>query len=133
MDWLKLKKPTLSAKSHRIEEVNINKHLKPVLGSLLLIDIEADDIAGYQRNRLKEGASPKTINLEVGTLRAILRRHKRWANLQEDVKMLAVREDIGRALTADEEQRLLTACRASRSRALTTIVTLALHTGMLRG
>ena len=132
-DWLKLKKPTLSAKSHRIEEVNIENHLKPMLGSVLLIDIEADDIADYQKARLKEGASPKTINLEVGTLRAILRRHRLWANLQPDVKMLAVRDDIGRALTADEEQGLLTACRASRSRALATIVTLALHTGMRRG
>jgi hypothetical protein len=48
-DWLKLKKPTLAAKSYRIEQVNIEKHLKPVFGSLLLIDLTADDIAEYQR------------------------------------------------------------------------------------
>ncbi len=132
-DWLKLKKPTLSAKSHRIEQVNIDRHLKPVLGTLLLIDITADDVAEFQKGRLKEQASPKTINLEVGTLRAILRRHRLWANLQPDVKMLAVRDDVGLALAADQEKRLLAACRASRSRALATAVTLALHTGMRRG
>ncbi len=132
-DWLKLKKPTLATKSHRIEELNIEKHLKAVFGSLLLIDITADDIAGYQKDRLREGASPKTINLELGTLRAILRRHRIWANLQPDVKMLTVRDDVGKALTVEEETRLLKACGRSRSRALLPVVTLALNTGMRRG
>lgn len=132
-DWLKLKKPTLAAKSYGIEQLNIEKHLKPTFGSLLLIDITADDIADYQRQRLKQGAAPKTINLEVGTLRAMLRRHRLWANLQPDVKMLTVRDDIGKALTAEEESRLLSACASSRSRALLPAVTLALNTGMRRG
>jgi integrase len=132
-DWLNLKKPTLSPKSFRIEKINIDNHLRPVFGSLLLIDITAADIAEYQAARLKEKASPKTVNLEVGTLRAILRRHRLWADLQPDVKMLAVRDDVGRAVTADEETALLAACRASRSRTLVIAVTLALHTGLRRG
>ncbi len=132
-EWLKLKKPTLSPKSHRIEQVNIEKHLKPAFGSLLLIDVTADDIAIYQKDRLREGASPKTINLELGTLRAIMRRHRIWANLQPDVKMLTVRDDAGKALTAEEERRLLEACRTSRSRSLLPLVTLAMNTGMRRG
>jgi len=82
---------------------------------------------------LREKAAPKTINLELGTLRAILRRHRLWANVQPDVKMLSVRDDVGRALTADEEKKLLGACGASRSRALLPVVTLALNTGMRRG
>ena len=132
-DWLTLKKPTLAARSYRIEQLNIDKHLKPTFGSLLLIDLTADDIAGYQNDRLREGAAPKTINLELGTLRAILRRHRIWADLQPDVKMLTVRDDVGKALTAGEETRLLAACGKSRSRALVTVVTLALNTGMRRG
>jgi integrase len=132
-DWIKLKKPTLTAKSLRIEEVNLDKHLKPALGARLLIDITADDIADYQRTRLKEKASPKTINLEVGTLRAILRRHRLWSNLQPDVKMLPVYDDAGKALTAAEEHKLIDACRQSRSRALLPIVSLALGSGMRRG
>jgi integrase len=47
--------------------------------------------------------------------------------------MLTVRDDVGRALTADEERRLLGACGASRSLALLPVVTLALNTGMRRG
>ena len=128
-DWLKLKKPTWAPKSCEMEERNL-KHLKPAFGSLLLIDVSADDIADYQKTRLKAGAAPKTINLEVGTLRAVLRRHRLWANMQPDVTMLTVRDEVGIALTADDEKKLLDACGSSRSRALLPIVTLALHTGL---
>ncbi len=98
-----------------------------------MIDISAEDIADYQTCRSKTGASPKTINLEVGTLRAILRRHRLWAGMQPDVKIMLVLEVAGKALTEDEEWRLLDACRRRRSRALLPVVTLALHTGMRRG
>ena len=131
-DWMKLKKPTWAAKSYEVEERNL-KHLKPAFGSLLLIDVSAEDIADYQKSRLKAGASPKTINLEIGTVRAILRRHRLWAGMQPDVKMMSVHETAGKALTEDEERRLLDACRTRRSRALLPVVTLALHTGMRRG
>jgi integrase len=129
-DWLKLKKLTLAPKSYRIEQINIDKHLKPVLGSLLLTDITAQDIADYQACRFKAGASAGTIRLELGTLRAILRRHRLWADLQPDVKLPPAADDVGKALTADEETKLLDECRKSRSRALYPIVTLALHTGL---
>ena len=132
-DWLKLKKPTLAASSYRIEETHIDKRLKATFGAMLLMDLTADDVADYQRDRLRQGASPKTINLEIGTLRAILRRHRIWANLQPDVRMLTVRDDAGKALTLEEERRLLQAGATSRSRALLPAVTLALNTGMRRG
>jgi integrase len=80
--------------------------------------------------RLKAGAAPKTINLELGTMRAILRRQRIWANLQPDVKMLRVREDVGQALTQDEETKLLAACRESRSWSLYPAVEIALGTCM---
>jgi integrase len=131
-DWMKLKKPTWAPKSYQVEDRNL-KHLKPALGSLLLLDISAEDIADYQKTRLKAGASPKSINLEVGTLRAVLRRHRLWAAMQPDVTMMTVLEVVGKALTEEEERRLLEACRTRRSRALLPIVTLALHTGMRRG
>ncbi len=47
--------------------------------------------------------------------------------------MMSVHEAAGKALTDEEEQRLLAACRGRRSRALLPLVTLALHTGMRRG
>jgi integrase len=97
---------------------------------MLLTDISADDLSRYQALRKKAGASAKTINLEIGTLRAVLRKHRLWANIQPDVKMLRAREDVGRALSADEEHRLLAACKKSRSRSLHVAVQVALHTGL---
>src|ERR1700680_115398 len=96
----------------------------------LLCDIAADDIARYQAKRLEERAAPKTVNLEVGTLRAILRKNRLWASIQPDVRMLRVREDVGRAISRDEEDGLLEACRASRSRSLYPAVLIALNTCM---
>ena len=67
--------------------------------------------------------------LEIGTLQAILKRSGQGARLQPDVKMLPTREDVGRAITAEEEAALLQACGKSRSRSLVPFVTLAIETG----
>ena len=128
-DWLAIKKPTLADRSYAIEEANL-KHLRPVFGKQLITDIEGKDISQYQEERLGEKASPKTINLEIGTVRAILRRNRLWAAIQPDVRMLATRDDIGRAITPEEESALLAACGQSRSRSLLPAVTLALNTCM---
>ena len=128
-EWVALKRPHLAPRSVVIEEQNL-KHLKPHLGGKLLGDITPEDVSRYQQARLDEGASPKTINLEIGTVRAILRRNRLWANLQPDVKMLPTRDDIGQAITPEQESKLLEECNRSRSRSLYPAVTLALNTAM---
>ena len=127
--WLKAKKAHLSPRSVVIEELNL-KHLKPLFGGMLICDIRGDNIAAYQAARQRQEAAPKTINLEVGTLRAILRKHRLWANIQPDVQLLRVQDYVGRALTGDEEKALLTECRKSRSRSLYVAVEVALGTCM---
>src|SRR5215469_16472890 len=106
------------------------KHLKPIFGGMLICDIRAEDIAGYQSGRLRQDAAPKTINLEIGTLRAIFRKNRLWASIQPDVSMLRVRDNAGLALSQDEEKVLLRECRNSRSRSLYVAVELALGTCM---
>ena len=44
-DWLRLKEAALAPRSYRIEVINLTRHLKPAMGSLLLIDIRPDDIS----------------------------------------------------------------------------------------
>ena len=135
-DWLELKKPAWANKTYAIASADV-EHLKRHFGKLLLTDITDKDIAEYQALRRDQKAkgrthktANKTINNEVATLRAILRRHRLWAQIQPDVRMLPNREDVGRALSVEEEERLLKACAASRSRTLLPAVTLALHTGL---
>src|SRR5664279_4638760 len=128
-EWLVIKSLTLAASSQRIERDNL-KHLRPHFERRLVTDIQARDVSRYQTSRLAEGASPKTVNLEVGTLRAILRRNRVWGEIQQDVRMLPTTDDVGHALSADEEAALLDACRKSRSRCLYPAVMIALNTGM---
>jgi integrase len=128
-EWLVLKSLTLAPSSQRIERDNL-KHLRPHFERRLATDIQAKDVSRYQQARLGEGASPKTINLEVGTLRAILRRHRVWAEIQLDVRMLPTLDDVGHAINAEEEAALLSACLKSRCRCLYIAVMLALNTGM---
>ena len=128
-DYLARKKPSWAPKTYVIETTNL-KHLKPHFGRLLVTDITDRDIGSYQQTRLDSGAAPKTINNEVGTLRAILRRHRLWSQLAPDVRMLPAHTDIGVALTPDQETRLLKACAASRSRSLLQAVTLGIQTGL---
>jgi len=131
-EWLDMKKATLAPRSVKIEQANL-AHLLPELGRKLICDIEAREIARYQQGRLDEEASPKTVNLEIGTLRAILKRSGQWARLQPEVKMLPTRDDVGRAITPEEETALLQACSQSRSRSLVPFVTLAIETGARYG
>ena len=44
------------------------KHVTRLIGGLMTVDITEQTILGYQSARLKEKASPKTINEEVGIL-----------------------------------------------------------------
>jgi integrase len=127
--WHSAKSAQWSPRTALIEELNL-KHLNPCFGGMLLCDISADSIGGYQAKRTQEGAAPKTVNLEVGTLRSILRRYRLWGNIQPDVRLLRVREDVGIALTQDEESVLLKECRESRSRSLYVAVLMAIDTCM---
>jgi integrase len=128
-EWLNLKRPHLAPRSVAIEEANL-KHLLPSFGRALIVDITPEGISRYQQARLAEGASPKTVNLELGTLRAIMRRNRLWANLQMDVKMLPPGPDVGQAISHEQESRLLEECLKSRSRSLYPAVTMALSTAM---
>lgn len=105
------------------------KHLLPVFGNRLLCDISPETIRHYQQSRLREGAEGRTVNIELGLLRQVLKANNCWQPLEYKVQMLRERKDVGRALTPEEETRLLDACRNLDS-ACHTAVLLALNTAM---
>ena len=115
--------------SMRVSARNSLNHLLPTFGKKLLSDVDARDIAKYQRTRLAEGASNRSVNIEVGLVRGIMRRAGLWARVAVDVSMLKERDDVGRALTPEEESILLGECAASRSRVLRPFIVLLLDTG----
>jgi integrase len=110
-------------------------HVKRLLGTTLLPDLTASAIHVYMKTRLQEGASGRTINMEIGELsRAV---GQPWSVLWPKTRKLEERKDVGKALSPDEEERLLDAVRnqtsPNRSQVLGTFVRVALLTGMRSG
>jgi len=112
-------------------------HLKKYFGDCFLDEITPEKIVQYQRARLKEkGAgrktttSKRTVNIEVGLIRLVLTKHKRWGRISDDVEFYDEKKDTGRALSQDEQDRLLTAARSSVSYSLFPAVLLSIHTGL---
>jgi integrase len=99
-------------------------------GKQLLCDISGEDLSAFQARRRREQVSNRTINLEIGVLRAILCRYRVWEAIAQDVDFLKEAPSPGRALSAEEETRLLEAASKSRCRSLYPIVLLAINTGM---
>jgi integrase len=100
-----------------------------VFGSSLLCDITAEDIARYQKKRQQDSAEGRTINMEVGVLRGVLSAHQMWERIARGVHMLPERKDLGKALTHEEERRLLEETQR-RDSACHTATMLALNTTM---
>jgi integrase len=64
-------------------------------------------------------------------LRMVLRKHGRWHLFQnKKFRMLREPEDVGRALSHDEEHRLLFAAKKSVSRSLHPAILLSIHAGL---
>jgi integrase len=131
-EWTEAKRRKWSPRMLEIAEGSM-KHLAPTFGKKLLVDIEATDISHYQKARLEADASNRTINIEIGCVRAVMKRSGLWARIQPNVEMLPEREDVGHALTAEEEAILLEECGQSRSRILRPFVTLAIETAARYG
>ena len=129
-EWLELNQAHWSKSNRRIERYNVDQLLRFFGTKKMLAAITADDIARYQTERVKDGVSNRTVNMAVGSLRAVMRKNRMWSDLSADVKTLKTRSDIGKALSADEETRLLAACKKSRSRSLYVAVLISLHTGL---
>jgi integrase len=127
-DWLKTRTGIAPA-TERSYNLAIS-HLTEDFGRQLLCDVSGEDLAAYQTRRKHDGVSNRTVNLELGVLRSILRRHRMWEGISADVDFLKENPSPGRALSHDEETRLLDAASKSRCRSLYPVIMLAINTGM---
>ena len=82
------------------------KPLRAFFGTTPLTKISADTIGQYIAHRKQQDAANRTLNMELGILRRILKRAKRWQLMAEDVKPLPERHNIGRALKPDQKLKL---------------------------
>jgi integrase len=99
----------------------------------MLIEVNDKAVEDYQRARLGEGTAGKTINEEVSVLFRIMGGVGKAVRekLDEDKKLkLADSEDVGRALTAEEQKDVLREAQRSKSPHIYTAVMIALNTGL---
>jgi integrase len=104
-EYLEDRKLHTAARTQQLER----ERLKPVLKTFNkpLARVIAKDIADYQTRRRAEGVSNRTINMEVGVVRLLLKRAKVWNAIAEDVKMLPESgRTIAKVLTAEQKRRL---------------------------
>src|SRR3989442_420699 len=81
--------------------------LKRHFGDVRLALITREMIEGFQRARRDAGAGNRTVNMDVGVLRQVLKRFGHWRRLEDHVQMLSeAKAPIGRALTPEEQKRL---------------------------
>ena len=105
-----------------------SQHLARILGSTMLSDLTENRMAEYMGQRLKEGVGNRTVNMELECLARALDRQ--WRVLWPKLKRLEEPRDTGRALTAEEEQKLLDQAALNRSPMALPFLRIALSTGM---
>jgi integrase len=120
----------------------VKNHLKPGFKGALR-SIEFGAVEKYIAERLEAGATPASVNREVGVLRHILKRAQAWKDSSgspylRNYPLAAwkpLQEPSGRTRFLDEDEitRLLAACNESRSAYLAPFVLVALNSGMRRG
>jgi len=85
------------------------ERLRPLcaaFGSIKVGRISVEMVRTYMVDRNVAGVANKTINLELGVLRGVMKRAKLWHLFADEIKPLPVHTQIGRAMTLDEKLRL---------------------------
>ena len=107
--FLEDRKPHVAARTYVLER-NLLSPLRKFFGEKALLRIKAEDISTYQHERRNTSIAGRTLNMEIGVLRRIMKRAKIWSVVAEDVKM--DRENtrsIAKVLDRDEKLALFEA------------------------
>jgi integrase len=127
--------------------VDLNNHLLPTFGPMLMDAIEPEHVDRFIADKLASGLSPKTVSNLLGTLRVVFKVAQRWRVVQVNPVLLVEppRQETPEMNVLDEDEiaRLLAAYRELEAEAdepervwwrnTRRIVTLALATGLRRG
>jgi integrase len=98
--------PELAASSQQKERQLLVKLKEHFIGKRLR-DISAEDVLAYRQWRTAVGVGPAIINMEVGVVRRMLKRAKRWSQIADDIRPLKEPRSIGQALSYEQKVRLL--------------------------
>jgi len=136
--YLKEVTPTKKPDTQR-REIGRAKLLKQVLGNYSLATLNPKVIAEFRDSRLKAGKSNNTVRLDLALLSHLYKTAIReWqiglaANPVANVRKPSPGTGRNRRLSADEEDRLMRACKAHSNPFLAWVVKLGLYTAMRQG
>jgi integrase len=120
----------LAPRSIRTEEERL-KPLRAFFAATRLTRISAESVREYIGQRKTKGAANRTLNMELGILRRILKRAKRWHMIAEDVRPLPEGRDVRRALVPEQKLKLLKAAASKPEWQIARLAaTMALNTTM---
>lgn len=133
-EYLKYAKATKAKSTSRADEYRIKKHLLPYFGRIPLTQITPQMLDSYKQKRIKEGASPNTVNHDLTNLSHMLKLAIRWGyidkNVASSVERMKVTKNPPRFLS-QEEIKMLT--EAAKDTYIYPLIVAALHTGMRKG
>src|SRR5438034_4142577 len=101
------KRKLFSAEKTYLTDKQRSGPLRRFFGEMRLKRITAEMVEEFQTKRAAEGMSGRTVNLEVGLFRRILKRGKQWARIAEDVEILPEQPWDPRILLPEEKSKLL--------------------------
>ena len=82
-EYLEDRKPQVAERTHQLER-NLLRPLRRFFKDRPLLRIRAHDIVSYQRMRRQTGIFGRTLNMEVGLLRQMMKRARIWGVVAED-------------------------------------------------
>lgn len=130
-EYFEYSKASKAESTHSNDKYRIEAHLLPCFGNSSLKDIVPQMIDKYKAKRVREGASNKTVNHELGCLSHIMKMAIRWRyaehNPVSSVEKMRVPERSPLYLSLEEIDRLLEACKGSH---IYPIIMTAIHTGL---
>ncbi len=132
--WLPTVRGTVKERTWTRHEEMVRLHLKPSIGGIKLLKLNALDVQELYFSKLDSGLSPRTVQIIHTTLHKALKQAVRWSlllkNVAEAVTTPKPQKKEIRVLTSEETKRLLRAARGDRFEAL---YVLAVTTGMRQG
>src|SRR5438552_4115148 len=97
-DYIEERKLHSAEKTFRTDKERC-KALRKAFGYLLIKKFTGKVVGDFQKSGSEAGKSGRTINLEVGLLRRILKKNKQWARIADEVRMLPEQPKEARVLT----------------------------------
>jgi len=104
--YLESRKLEISAAS-ATKETWLLEHPRAFFGATQLHRITSEDLRAYREQRAADGRAASYINMEMGAIRRMLKRARRWHLIADDLKPLKERRGIGRALSREQKTELL--------------------------